>query len=444
MRNIIVLLRSGCVALALLAAVPGYGEDLLGTYQLAVANDPVLRQAEANHKAQLEAKPQSLAQLLPDFSVSANETYNSQHFNYTSSLLGVIDRSTIYNSHGYSATLTQPIFHENYFEQYTQAGYTVHQADATYLAAEQDLVVRVSQAYFNVLSAQASLALAKAQKSADEKQLEQTRQRFKVGLIAITDVHQARAAYDLAVAQEIQARNQVANSREALRQITGRYLQHLADLGQNVPLAIPAPEDIDQWTEIALAKNPTLEASRNASEVAHKQVDIQRAGHYPTLDMVMNSSDAVSGGLFGSNNTRSSSVSLQLNVPIFEGGMIASRTRQAHDQFVQAQQALVQQRRATINQTRQAYLGVKSNIGLVKAYKQAIVSNTSSLEATKAGLEVGTQTTLDVLQARSNLFSARLNYAQARYNYIVTILQLKQAAGTLTEADLIRINKWLQ
>ncbi|HKJ23041.1 MAG TPA: TolC family outer membrane protein [Gammaproteobacteria bacterium] len=439
------LLRSVCLALLLLSADAGYGEDLLYTYQLAVQNDPVLQQADAQHKAQLESKPQSLAQLLPDFSISAHTTENSQQFKYTNSrFFGSQPISIGYNSHGYSATLTQPIYHQDYFVQYSQAGVKVRQADSSYLAAQQDLIVRVSQAYFNVLSARASLELAQAQKSSDEKQLEQTQQRFKVGLIAITDVHQAQAAYDLTVAQEIQATNQVANAREALRQITGRYLQHLADLGQNVPLAIPAPEDIDQWTQIALAKNPTLDASRNASEVARQQVNIQRAGHYPTLDMVLNTSDAVSGGVFGSSDIHSTSVSLQLNVPLFEGGMVASRTRQAHDEFIQAQQALVQQRRATINQIRQAYLGVQSNISLVKAYKQAIVSNTSSLEATKAGLEVGTQTTLDVLQARSNLFSARLNYAQARYNYIVTILQLKQSAGTLTEADLVRINKWLQ
>lgn len=443
MNNVTVLLRRMCLTLLVLAASPGYAEDLLGTYKLAVQNDPQLQQAIASHQADLENKPQSLAQLLPDFSVSANTIYNAQDLKYSNPLFN--SGARVFNSHGYSATLTQPIFHENLFVQYEESGIRVLQSNAELLSAEQDLIVRVSQAYFNVLQAEDGLRFARAEKNADEKQLEQTKQRFKVGLLAITDVHEAQASYDLAVAKEIQATNQLANTREALRQITGRYLASLAPLGENMPLIIPAPEDIDKWTDIALEKNLDLVAARHATEVALDEVRRQRAGHYPTLDMVMNSSNTVqAGGAFGAFSVNSDSVALQLNVPIFQGGMVASLTRQAQDKFIQAQQAQEQQRRAAVNQTRQAFLGVQSNISLVKAYKQAIVSNSSALEATEAGLEVGTRTTVDVLNARSNLFSARFDYAQSRYNYIISTMQLKQAGGALTDDDVLTVNRWLQ
>lgn len=437
------LLRTSCLAVLLCAAQPGWTANLVDIYQLAEQNDPVLKQAEASHQADLEARPQSRAQLLPDFNFSADTTDNDQNLQYQNSFIksGEIG----YNSHGYTFTLTQPIYHQNYFDQYKQAGMRIQESNAQLTAAQQDLIVRVATAYFNVLGARDNLEFAQAEKKADEQQLNQTKQQFKVGLIAITDVNEAQASYDLSVAQEIQAKNALANAREALRVITGSYEEKLQPLGDKVPLMIPEPRDIDRWTTIARENNPQLQAARRAVEVAKEEVANQRAGHYPTVDVVVNSSDNVAGGgSFGSSEINDTSVSLQLSVPIFQGGMIASKVREAHARFVQAQQAMEEQLRTTVNQTRESYLGVQSNISLVKAYSQAIISNTSRLEATQAGLEVGTRTTVDVLNARSDLFGARRDYAQARYNYVENILTLKQAAGTLTRADLEKINAWLQ
>lgn len=435
-------LRIGGIAVLFCATAPGYGEDLLGIYDLALKDDPKLQQAEASYKAEVEVKPQSRALLLPDFSFSASTTDNDQSRQYSNALFS---GTGTFNSHGYSFILTQPIYHHDYFVQYQQAGVRVQESSEQLTAARQDLIVRVAQAYFNVLAAEDVLEFAQSERKANEQQLEQTKQQFKVGLIAITDVHEAQASYDLSRAQEIQAQNQLANAREALRAITGTSHENLQPLGEKVPLVIPPPKDIEAWTKTALDSNALLQASRHAAVVAQQQVELQRAGHYPTVDLVVNSSDSKSGGgSLGSSDVNSTSVGLQLNLPIFQGGLVSSKTREAYDRFVQAQQALEEQRRTTIDQTRESYLGVTSNISLVNAYSQAIVSNTSRLEATEAGLEVGTRTTVDVLNARSDLFAARRDYAQARYNYILSTLQLKQAAGTLSQADLEAINKWLR
>lgn len=447
-------LRCGILGASLCAAAAVHADNLLDIYSLALQNDPIYKQAIAQHQANLEARPQSRALLLPSFSATANTTANDLNVKYSGINLGgggsggaFTSGQRAYNSHGYSFDITQPLYHQSYIDQYKQAGKQVKESFAQLNGAEQSLILRVAQAYFNVLAAEDTLQLAKAEEKADEQQLEQTRQQFKVGLIAITDVDEAQASYDLAVAQTISATNGLANVREALTQITGQHHPDLMPLGANIPLSIPMPEGIDAWTDLALDRSPELAASRFATEVAQEQIAVQRSSHYPTLDLVFNSSNQVqTGSTFGnfSSSTNGSTIGLQVNVPIFQGGAIASRTRQAHDQFIAAQQAQEQQRRTTIDQTHQAYLGVQSNISLIKAYKQAIVSNTSSLEATKAGLEVGTRTTVDVLTARANLFTARTNYAKARYNYIITRLQLKQAAGTLAPEDLKTVNGWLQ
>jgi outer membrane protein len=436
----------GGIAVLLCSATPGHGEDLLAIYDVAHQNDPKLQQAEATYQADLEVRPQSRALLLPDFNFSVNTTDNDQNRQYQNSNTNFIQQGQDnFNSHGYQFNITQPLFNLSSFVQYQQAGVKVQQAADEVMAARQDLIVRVAQAYFNVLAAQDDLEFAQSEKKADAQQLEQTKQQYKVGLIAITDVNEAQASYDLSVAQEIQAQNSLANAREALRVITGKSYDNLQPLGDKLPLTIPAPEDIEAWTKTALELNPQLRAAQHAAEVARQQVNLQRAGHYPTVDLLVNSGDSVSsGGSFGGNEIYSTSVGVQLNLPIFQGGLVSSKTREANDRFVAAQQTLEEQRRDTINQTRESYLGVTSNISLVKAYNQAIISNTSRLEATEAGLEVGTRTTVDVLNARRDLFASRRDYAQARYNYIVNILQLKGAAGTLTRNDLLDVNKWLQ
>lgn len=442
MINLKTVLRVNWLILMSCLSLPVHAADLVDIYELARQQDPRLQQAEAAHAAQLEARPQSRALLLPTVSAAANTTDNDQDRTFENPAFGGEEG---FNSHGYSLSLTQPIYHHDRFVQLKQAGKRVRQADAQLNAAQQDVIVRVAERYFDVLAAEDTLEFARAEKNAIQRQLEQTKQQFEVGLIAITDVHEAQASYDLAVAREIEAENRLADAREALSELTGRDHRHLRPLREKVPLISPDPEDMQQWTETALAENPQLTAVRYASEVAQQEVARQRSGHYPTVDVVVNNSKSISGGgSLGGSEIDSTSVSLELNVPLFEGGLVVSQTREAQQRFIEAQEVLEEQRRATIRQARESYRGVKADISRVRALQQAVVSNTSRLEATEAGLEVGTRTTVDVLDARRELFRARRDYARARYDYILNTLRLKEAAGILAAADLGKINKWLE
>jgi len=319
----------------------------------------------------------------------------------------------------------------------------VAQADAQYEAARQDLIVRVAQAYFNILTAQDNLEFAQAEKKAIAHQLDQARQRYNVGLSAITDVKEAKASYDLAVASEITAQNQLDTAREGLREIIGQSPASIAPLAQ-VRLVSPHPQDIKRWVDTALSQNLGVLASEAATRVAKDDVERQRSGRYPSLDVVASHSysDNIGAG-FGSKGT-DSSIGLQLSIPLYSGGAINSRTRQAADLYSEAQDNLEKQRRTTVVQTRDAYLTVEADISHVKALKQSLASTQTALEATQAGFQVGTRTIVDVLNAEQQVFGAKRDYAKARYGYILATLKLKQAAGTLNATDLDQINAWLK
>ena len=430
--------------LALFLAAPLHAEDLLAVYRLALEKDPVLQAAAAERRAVLESRAQARALLLPQFSVSAD---------YTRDRNKVLDadspffrQETVHFwSRGYSLSLRQPVFNRAFFVQQKQAAAIVKSANARYAAARQDLIVRVANAYFQVLAARDNLEFARAEKNANQRQLEQARQRFEVGLIAITDVHESQAAFDAARAQEIEARNRLSSAREALRVITGQYHEQLSPLAPKIPLLAPDPQDIDAWTRQALAENLGLIATEYQVESAREEVEQRRSGHYPTLDLAgSHRYSDVDDGFFGGRETEDSSIGFQLNLPIYEGGAVSSRVREAVQRLEQARDQLEQNRREVLRQTRDAYLSVISGIETVKARKQAVISAQSALEATEAGLEVGTRTTVDVLSVRRNLFRNKRDHAQARYNYILDLLRLKQAAGTLSLADVEEINRWLR
>jgi len=247
------------------------------------------------------------------------------------------------------------------------------------------------------------------------------------------------------VAQTISAENQLAVARENLREITGLPPKDIEQLAKNSPLLRPKPENMGQWVDIALDHSLTLIAAEKSREIAREEVNRVRAGHYPTLDLVADHTYSdVQGGLFGERETEDTAVALQLNVPLYSGGAVSSRTREAAALHIQAKEEYEQQRRAIERQIRSAYLSVISNISQVKAFSQALESSRTALEATEAGFEVGTRTAVDVLNSQQELYRAQRDYAQSRYNYILETFRLKQAAGILSEQDVQQVNAWLK
>lgn len=419
---------------------PAIAADLLDVYDMAINSDPQYRQVAAAKLATLEQYPQALSQLLPSINLSANTRTNDQDI----STQGFGEQGDIeFNSHGWSLDIRQPLFRLDRFIQLRQASSHIKQADAELTAAQLDLIVRVAENYFNVLAAKDNLEFAYVAKRSLGRQLEQAKQRFEVGLTAITDVQEAQAGYDMAVAEEIEARNNVDNNSEELREITGSYPAEFSALGEFLPLARPEPDDIDAWTEISLQQNLDIIAALSAIETARKEIKVQQSGHLPTLDLVGRRNYIRSGGRFGAIQIHSSMIGLELNVPIFQGGLVSSRTRESRQRLEEQLQRLEQVRRQAQRLTRQAYLGVISGISRVKALKQAVISSETALQATEAGFEVGTRTAVDVVASERATSQSRRNYAQARYDYILNTLRLKRSAGILSLEDLANINHWL-
>ncbi|HEY0633873.1 MAG TPA: TolC family outer membrane protein [Gammaproteobacteria bacterium] len=427
---------------ALLAgAAAVYGEDLIEVYHLAQQNDPQLRAAEAQRQASGAATWQSRAALLPFVNFSAYTQQNNVEYKQGT----LAPNSFDYRSSGYTLSLRQPLFYWDRFVSWSQANAREAQSEAIYQDALQQTMLRVSQAYFNVLSAENNLEAATAERQALEQQLRQTKQRFEVGLAAITDVHEAQAGYDATVAQEIAAQNQLDNSREQLYVITYTNTPVLAPLVEEVPLLRPEPENMTEWVDGAQKQNLQLAAAQAGVEVARQEVNRRQSGHLPTLDLVAshNWTDNTDSPLFGAE-TVSNIVGLQLNVPILAGGATWASSREASYLYNAALDNLEAQRRSTVRATREAYLGVVAGISQVEARKQALASAQVALEATQTGYRVGTRTAVDVLNAQRQRFAAQRDYSSARYNYILATLRLKQAAGTLNEGDLQQVNSWLR
>lgn len=428
-----------------LATLPGIAsaDTLLEVYQRAAENDPQLRQAEAAYQAVEQTKSQARARLLPQLTATAGLSRERQEIENSNSPLfqpGTFNSTT----KSYSLNLNQALYRRDYFVSLRQADAAIGQALANYDAEWQNLVVRTADLYFNVLAAADDLEFARAEKNANQRLFEQIKQRFEVGLIAITDVHESQAAYDLAVAREIAAETRLAISREELRETTGYSPATLATLRETIPLLTPEPADMTVWLENAGRQNLSFIAAQFAVDAAREEMKLRRAGHYPTLDAVASYGYSdVGAGRFGASESYDSSIGLQLRLPLYEGGGTSARVREGQYRLIQAKEALEQQRRAVDRQTRSAYLNVLDNISSVNALKQARISSESALEATEAGYEVGTRTIVDVVQSRRNLFDAQRNYARTRYDYILSILRLRQAAGLLEVKDIEEINRWL-
>lgn len=438
--------------IALLASPSVFAVDIVGVHEQAKQNDPLLQAAMYRREATSERTVQARSNLLPTLSATGSATRGDAQV----TISGFSFPSTDTDNENLQLDLSQTIYDHANYKRLDIARGEVGQGDAVYQGAYQDFLVRVADTYFGVLTAIDGVTFAEAEEKALQRQFEQAEQRFEVGLTAVTDVHEARAGYDNARARAIVARNRMADAQEGLRELTGQYFSSLDPLQEELPLEPPTPGTAEEWVQIALANNPSVQSGHYAVEIAEGNANLQRAGHFPTLSLTASKSEFTNNKYIGrdpitqepsdtplglvNDDTR---LTLRLNVPIYQGGLVNSRTRQARYELNAAQQDLDVQQRATIRQTQNAFRGVIAGIQQVEAFGQALISAESALEATQAGFEVGTRTIVDVLIAEQRYYQAQRDNSNARHTYIVDHLRLKAAAGVLAEEDIQRVNQVL-
>lgn len=456
------------IVLGLTLSSGAYADDLATVFELAKANDPLLNRAVAQKQAAFSGIDISRANLLPQLSASVGYNTRTNEFFRQS----FIDESTIIEQTGdsdsdtfdFGINLTMSLYdHANWLGM-DRAELVAQQSDANLGASLQNLMVRTVNAYLAVLREQDNVEFVKAELKAIERQLEQTKQRFEVGLTAITDVHEAQANFDNTVARQIRAENLLELRLEELREITGKYHSQISALDTQVFSATnPDPADVTSWLKLAEDKNLTLLAQRFERDIADQDIDIARSGHLPTLSLSGSYSEndnknETTGSITNLTNGSSvpfeqtenpprlgsSNIGIRLNVPLYEGGRVSAQTDRARANYVIASENLELTYRQTVRQIRSSYNDVKASISTIRALEQSVISAESALQATEAGFDVGTRTIVDVLNSTRNLFDARRNLADARYNFIVSIVSLKNAAGTLTQEDLLAINSVLK
>ena len=445
---IAVLLASAFVSLN------AHAIDLIQVYQQALANDATFASARATLAAGRERVTQGRAGLLPTVGLSGAVTRNDNDFSPFNEgetvVVGGVPTvvragGTNLTTSDYTLALSQPLFRWDRWQTYEQSKLAQAIAEAQFAQAQQDLITRVAQAYFDVLSAQDTLESTRAQKSAVTEQLASAKRNFEVGTQTITDTHEAQAAHDLVVAQEFAAVNDLDNKRSALQAIIGNDPGTLAPLQSGITLAPPQPATADQWVSSAETQNYGVTAAQLAVESAKREISKSRAGHLPTLDLVASAARTdVSGRSAGSGDARNNAIGVQWTVPIFSGFGVTSRVRETIALEDKARNDLETTRRNAALQARQAFLGVNSGLAQVKALQAAEVSSQSALESNKLGYQVGVRINIDVLNAQRQLYSTRTDLARARYNTILNGLRLKSASGSLREADLVPVNNLLQ
>jgi len=423
-------------------------EDLLQIYRDALANDPTLASARATWLATQESVPQARAGLLPSVTLVGNA--NRQNFYeklHTDPSQSVTENFPAYN---YTVSASQPLYRKQNLVALDQAKQTVGQSDFVLASVRQDLIVRVAQAYLDVLLARFNIELTESQKAAVSENLAQAKRNFEVGTATITDTNDAQAKYDQIVAQEISTQNDLDNKLAALRAIIGRAPKELKPFGGGFAPQLPTPNTLDAWIEAAVRDNPQVRIAQANYDIAVLEVDRQRAGHYPTVDLVASFNQGYQGGSSSTSLTsaaafdsRLSVIGVQLNVPLYLGGLIDSRVRQAVANQERTRQDLETARRSAQLSAQTAFNGVTSGVAQVTAFEQAVKSAQVSYDSTKLGLEVGVRTNLDVLNQQQQVFQTRFNLAQSYYNFVISGLKLKQAVGTLSDPDVDELNRAL-
>lgn len=437
------LSRTAALIAGLLASTSALAaEDLLAVARAALANDAQFQSARAQREATSEKLPQARAGLLPSLTLNGTTQWNDVEISKP------VDRSTQYNSHNFGFQLTQPLFRWANWVQFEQGKLQVAAADAQLAQARQDTLLRAAQAYFDLLYAQDVLTSIVAQKTAASEQLELARKSFEVGTVTITDVHEAQSRYDLATAQEIAARSDIEVKRHALAVITGRAPEALRGLRSEVAFTLPEPARMEEWVDRAQTESLTVLAQLANQEIANREIERQRAGHYPTVDLVatygQNKTVITFAGAPLNNESTTGTVGVQVSVPLFQGLGQESRVRESAHLLDRARAEVDFARRNAAQQARQAWLGVANGIAQTAALRAAQVSSQSSLDANKLGYEVGVRINIDVLNAQQQLYVTRRDLARARYDTLLAQLRLKAAAGQLAEPEIEAVNALLE
>lgn len=419
-----------------------HAADLMQVYREAQDNDAAFAAARYTAEAGREKLPQGRAGLLPSLTLSGNTVWNENDIAFhNGNTLG----KPRFNGNGYQLTLSQPLFRWQNWVAYDQSKLQVAQAEANLAQARQDLILRTAQAYFDVLNAGENLTAVRANKAAIAQQLELAKKSFEVGTATITDTHEAQARFDLAGAQEIAAESDLEVKRRALQAIIAREPGTLAGLRTNAELTPPQPNDMNTWVGAAEKDSITVQVAQANADLAAREVDRQRAGHYPTLDLVANygESKSFASTALGMLDTQYQNIGLQINVPLFQGGSVASRQREASANRAAAASTLENVRRGAALSARQSYLGVANGLAQVRALKAALVSSQSALESNKLGYEVGVRINIDVLNAENQVYVTRRDLAKATFDTLLAQLRLKAAVGALSEDDVAQINALL-
>lgn len=420
-----------------------HADSLDEVYQEALQNDPQFKAAYYEHLAAKEIRTQAWSGLLPtvgftyDYSDIEQDIISSDNTVFASG-------NTSFTTDAYTLSLTQPVFRYASIVRLGQSKIEVQRADIQFDAALQDLIVRVTENYLMALASQDQLTFAKAEQAADERHFELAKGRQEMGLSPITDLYDAKARLAAVKARRIDAEHMFDDSLQALGEMTGGEVTDLVPLREVMELVVPEPAELDPWVDASLQQNLLLNAQRLAVQIASKEVSRQRAGHYPTLDFLGQFNNTnTDGTLFGGGSeVETTEFMLQLNIPLYEGGSVSSRTRQAASFYQKTLQELEGGIRAIRRQARSAYLGVESAIGRVEALEQAVTSQKLTLEAKSEGFRAGIFTGLAVLDAQRDLYQAKQAHAIARYDYLLNTLRLKQGAGTLKAEDLVRAAKY--
>ncbi len=425
-----------------LLASPLRAADLMQIYREAQGNDATYAAARSTVEAGRERTPQALAGLLPTIGISGNTQWNENDISLRKS---TTTDNVKFNSNGYTLTLTQPLFRWQNWVAYDQSKFQVAQAEANFVQAGQDLILRVAQAYFDVLYANENLKAVRANKVSIEQQLESAKRNFEVGTSTIVDAQEAQARFDLAIAQEIAAESDVEVRQRTLQAIIGKEPGSLAPFRRNAEIPQPQPADMKQWATAAENDNINVQLQMAALEIASLEVDRQRAGHYPTVDLVASkgSTTALASAGLGLVDSDFRSIGVQVNLPIFQGGQVVSRQREASANRAAAESTLEQARRNAALQARQQYLGATNGLAQVRALRAALISSQSSLESNRLGFEVGVRINIDVLNADNQVYVTRRDLAKAVLETLMSQLRLKAAVGTLSEDDVVAANALL-
>lgn len=452
-----VIFRS-LIALVSLASINGQAETLIDIYGLALKNDPTIKTAEANYGAGKTIRQQALAVLLPQIDASYTRSWSDTN-NEGSRFIGSqeipsdSDTETVIDA--YSVSIRQSIFNPAAIFGYKQSKALTKQAEIQFNIEQQSLILRATEAYFNVLRGQDNLTSALAEEKAIAQQLEQTRQRYEVGLIAITDVHEAQAAFDLSLANRLTEEVNLGIASESLAFLTDQQHGPLHQLSNNFPIKKPVPEDVTKWVTFANENNLSIQLAEQLVKAANGNANVKKSASLPVVEAVGRYSkndsetdgfDTASASLLDGSfdKNEGSTIELRVNLPIFSGGTRTAQSKEASYQRVAEQSKLIAAKRQAIQDTRSNYLTTVTDTARVNARKRAITSSQSALDATQAGYDVGTRNIVDLLNAQRDLYRAQRDYANSRYDYVINSLRLKQAAGTINPKDIQEINEWLE